>query len=173
MTVKKVSGWFGSSDSLFVFADNQITTAADDAWILANVTASDTTATCGGGAAQSLTFSGQQATFLADSVRSGAPVRAFDHYTYGLFDFSGESFVGRVEGSGGGDPTPLVGPVPVTFSPGVPGVEFIYLDSLGNVTATAADIRQIELRIRTQSDAQRASGNEIADSLVTRVYLRN
>ena len=171
MTVTKVSDWFENGDSLFVYADNQITTASDDDWILADVTAVDTTATCGGGEAQILTFSGQQAAFLADTVLAGAPVRAFEHYTYGRFVFSGESWIGHQEP--GESATPLVGPIPATFAPGVPGVEFIYLDSLGVVTATAADVEQIEMRVRTKSDALQASGYQITDSLVTRVYLRN
>ena len=170
VTATRVGDWFKAGDSIFVYADNQVTSAADDAWILARVSAVDTTETCDTNPAQELTFSGQQAAFLADTVQAGAPVRSFVHHTYGRFTISGDSYVARAVGDGA---EPLVGPVPATFATGVPSVQFRYLDGSGAVTGIPADVEQIEITVRTRSDARNAAGEIIADSLKTRVYLRN
>ena len=139
--------------------------------LLAQVTTNDTTQVCGGDPAQQLTFAGQTTAFLADTVRMGAPVRSFVHYTYGRFDMSGDSYIARRVA--GGDIEPLVGPVPASFAAGVPTVEFVYMDGTGAITTVPADVQQIEVRVRVRSDARDAQGDMIADSLMTRVYLRN
>lgn len=172
LDVVRVGDWFESGDSVTVFADNREGTPRDDAWILAEASLVDPTITCDDGSpAQQMTFTGQSAAFLADTVRAGAPVRSFVHYTYGRFDLSGETYVARQRA--GGSVEPLVGPIPATFAAGVPSVEFVYLDADGNGTAVAADVRQIEIRVRIRSEARGAAGDVVADSLTTRVQLRN
>lgn len=171
LDVRQVGEAFMAGDSVFVFADNQPSRSTDDAWILAAASAVDPTITCDGEPAQEMIFAGYAAAFLADTVRVGAPVRSFVHHTYGRFVVSGDSYVARQVA--GGPVEPLVGPIPATLAAGVPSVEFVYMDASGTTTATAADVAQIEIRVRVRSDARTATGDIIADSLTTRVHLRN
>ena len=164
LTVIKVGDWFADEDSVFIFADNQTNLSSDDAWVDARVSAVDTSGvTCGSATAQRLYFSGQSSKFTApggDSVRSGAPLRSFVYYTYGLGTWDGKTYLGRL-GSGGGGLlgagsekwVPLVGPLKATD-----GVEFTYLDSIGNVTTTTTEVRQIQVTVRTSSGAVNSVG---------------
>lgn len=166
LTALQVGDWFSSGDSVFVFADNSTSIATDDDWIAAKVTAVDTTKTCGSSKAQALSFSGQAALFTADSVRTGAPIRSYVYYTYGLVTQDGETYLGRKDS--GGTEVPLVGPLKATT-----GVEFAYLDSDGNATATKTNVRQIRVTIRTDSQALNSVGEPVSDSITAVVYTRN
>ena len=179
LTVTKVGDWFADQDSVFIFADNQTNISSDDDWVDAYVTAVDTSAvTCGSTTAQRLSFGGQSGKFTApggDSVRTGAPMRSFVYYTYGLGTWEGKTYLGRLGRTGGGllgassdKWVPLVGPLKATD-----GVEFVYLDSIGNVTATATEVRQIQVTVRTWSGAVDAVGHVVADSLTGTIYTRN
>ncbi|MFQ5536175.1 MAG: PilW family protein [Gemmatimonadota bacterium] len=161
----KVGDWFEADDSVFVFADNDQAVSSDDTWIAAKVTAVDTTASCGGTTAQELTFSGQSATFTADSVRTGAPIRSFTRFTYGLVTYNGDTYLGRRDASG--TEAPLVGPLASN------GVSVTYLDGNGNVTTTPTDVRQVLVTIRTSSGVLSSLGEMVADSITTRIYTRN
>ena len=101
-----------------------------------------------------------------DTVRVGASLRNYAHYTYGLFTVDGEPYLGRREGAG--SPVAMVGPL---RNPG--GLAFRYLDATGAVTAVGADIRQVEVALRTLSNARGAGGQPVSDSIATRIYLRN
>ena len=166
LTAMRQGQWFQANDSVFVFADNNTNLSSDDRWLAVQVTAVDTTRTCGTSAAQNLSFAGQAAKFTADSVRVGAPVRSFVRYTYGLVTYSGQTYLGRTDP--GGSTTPLVGPLRPSD-----GLAFTYLDSLGAVTGTATKVRQIRVTIRTTSTVRNALGQMVADSIVTRIYTRN
>ncbi|MCG6956655.1 MAG: hypothetical protein LJF04_11765, partial [Gemmatimonadetes bacterium] len=135
--------------------------------------------TCGSSTAQRLAFGGQSAKFTApggDSVRTGAPVRSFVLYTYGLGTWNGKTYLGRLGSTGGGGLlgassdkwVPMVGPLKATD-----GVEFVYLDSIGNVTTTRTEVRQIQVTVRTWSGAVNSAGQVVADSLTGIIYTRN
>lgn len=180
LTVTKVGDWFAAADSVFIFADNQTNISSDDDWVDAYVTAVDTSSvTCGSTTAQRLSFGGQSGKFTApggDSVRTGAPVRSFALYTYGLGTWNGKTYLGRLGSTGGGGLlgassekwVPMVGPLRATD-----GVEFVYLDSIGNVTTTATEVRQIRVTVRTWSGAVNSAGQVVADSLTGTIYTRN
>jgi len=158
---------FESGDSVFVFADNNPRNDDDDAWISASVSGVDTTATCPAGERGTIIrFNGQAALFNADSVGVGAPVRSFDRYTFGLVTYSGAPYLGRRQGTG--DMTPVVGPLRAGT-----GVEFGYRNAMGHTTATAGDVQQIVVTVRTGSGVLNSVGNEVADSITTWVYTRN
>lgn len=161
---------FEAQDSVFVFADNDEKNDDDDTWIAARVSGVDTTATCPQGSpgppATILTFNGQGALFTADSVGLGAPVRSHNQYLFGLTTYSGAAYLGRQQR--GGTMTPVVGPLRAGT-----GLQFGYRDALGNATATAADVRQIVVTVRTGSGVLNSLGNEVADSITTWVYTRN
>lgn len=152
-------------DSIFIFADNEIDRASDDVWLTRRVQTSDTTATCGSDPAQTLTIPNLVST--GDTVRIGGPVRAFDVYTYGLYQIDGDFYLGRRK-STSGTPDPLVGPLLPTS-----GVSFRYLDTIGATTTTNTDVAQIEVVLRYQSGVRDNRNRLVADSIVARVFPRN
>lgn len=164
--VLRIGDWMEEGDSVFVFADNLGEVMTDDEWITTSITARDTTRTCGALPAQRLTFAGASA-FGADSVSMGAQVRVFTHFIYGLMTYSdGRPYLGRKVP--GGEYVPLVGPLRSGN-----GVAFRYMDAAGTVTSTAADVAQIEITLRTDSDIMDSTGSPVRDSVTVRVHTRN
>ena len=159
---------FEVGDSVFVFADIDEKDDDDDVWIAARVTAVDTTVTCpqNGERATELTFNGQGALFTADSVGIGAPVRSYETFTFGATAFLGDSYLGRRPGTGG--MMPIVGPIRTGN-----GLELAYRDGYGNVTSTPADVRQIEVTVRTGSGVMNSLNEEVQDSINVLIYTRN
>ena len=99
----------------------------------------------------------------------GAPFRSFRAIQYGTFLDDGNWWLGRK--TPGGAYEKLTGPL---RSPAAGGLVFEYYDANGNVTAVAADVRVIEIVIRSQSTgrSRQASGlTERTDSLRTKVFL--
>ena len=102
-------------------------------------------------------------------VAVGAPFRSFRAIQYGTFLDGGNWWLGRK--TPGGAYEKLTGPL---RSPAAGGIVFKYYDASGNVTAVAADVRVIEIIIRSQSTrkSRQASGlTERTDSLRTKVFL--
>ena len=165
MLVQKIGRFFASGDSIMVFADNRVEIASDDTILSGSVAGIDTTQTCSGAdTAQSLTVPALVSAFATDTVRIGAPVRAFTIYTYGLYSLDGDYYLAR---SSGATTTPLVGPLSSN------GVSFIYTDSFGNVTTNPRAVSQIEVTLRSESKILDPQGRPVADSLTTAIYLRN
>ena len=163
---------FAAGDSAFVFADNDERDDDDDAWVPANVTQVGT-GVCPQDAllalpppARILRFAGQGALFTADSVRIGAPIRSYTTVRFAMTTLLGEAYLGRGEGTGA--LTPVAGPL----RPGV-GLQFVYRDALGNVTSTPTDVRQIVVRIRSESNVLNSLGEMVSDSITAWVYTRN
>lgn len=165
VTAHRIGPVVEAGDSIFIFADNIPDRASDDVWLTRVVQSVDSTATCGGSLAQRLTVPNLAST--GDTVRAGAPIRAFLTYTYGLHVFAGESYLAR-RISTSGTPDPLVGPLLPNR-----GVTFRYLDSVGAVTTVAADVAQIEVTLRYQSEVMDSRNQLVRDSIVARVYPRN
>lgn len=168
--VRKYGSWFEVNDSIVVYAENRPATGADDDWIRGKVLMRDTTITCGGKRAQRLHIPEILTAAIAsppDSVRVGANVRTFTHYTYGLYTIDGEPYLGR-KNAGSNTPTALVGPLQSGT-----GLAFRYLDTLNAVTTTSANIAQIELVLRTASTVRGPNGGYVKDSIRTRIALRN
>jgi hypothetical protein len=159
---------FEDGDSVFVFADNDENNDNDDVWIQANATNVDTTASCPQNSAPAsvLRFNGQASLFTADSVGLGAPVRSYDRFTFGITTLGGDPYLGRRQN--GGAMVPIVGPIQAGT-----GLDFVYRDALGNVTATAANVRQIVVTVRTGSGVLNSLGQEVSDSITAWVYTRN
>lgn len=157
---------FEVDDSVYVFADNDEFATDDDEWFRARITNVNPTVCPDGATGQRLTFAGQSTAFQADSVSAGAPLRSFIHMTYGLGDYGGDTYLGRVER--GASWVPIMGPLAASD-----GLRFGYLDGAGAITATPADVRQIEVTVRSAADARSSDGTIVADSLSTRIFLRN
>ncbi|MEE9212880.1 MAG: hypothetical protein V3U29_09520 [Phycisphaeraceae bacterium] len=101
-------------------------------------------------------------------VLVGAPWRTFRKTQYGTFLEDGDWWLGRKTT---GAYEKLTGPI---RSPAAGGLVFNYYDASGNVTAVPADVRVIEIILRSQSTRQsrQASGlTERTDSLRTKVFL--
>ncbi len=63
---------------------------------------------------------------------------------------------------------PIAGPLRPTG-----GLEFVYRDADGVVTAVPADVRQIEVTIRTGSTVLNSLGRMVSDSVNVWIYTRN
>jgi prepilin-type N-terminal cleavage/methylation domain-containing protein len=166
ITVKKVGRWFEGGDSIFLFADNDTELAGDDVWLTGVTSNVDTTGQTCSGTDTAQVLSVPALASSTDSVRIGAPVRAYRLYTYGYLYYMGEYYLGRMEGYS--TPVPMVGPIR-----DINGMQFTYYDEDGNVTAVPANVAQIEVTIRTQSGVRNSQGNLIEDSITGRVNLRN
>ncbi len=100
----------------------------------------------------------------------GAPFRSFRAIQYGMFFDDGDWWLGR-KTPGVAAYDKLTGPLQ---SPVFGGLVFNYYDAAGAVTAVAADVRMIEVIIRSQSRgmSRQVSGlAERTDSIRTKVFL--
>jgi len=119
-----------------------------------------------GAAATELRFAGQASAFNFAVVRVGGPVRSFGHYGFGLTTLLGDTYLGRSQGASA--LVPIAGPL----RPG-DGVAFEYLDSVGAVTTTPTNVRQIVLTVRAGNGVLNSLGEMVADSLRSTIYVRN
>jgi prepilin-type N-terminal cleavage/methylation domain-containing protein len=165
LTVVRVGSGFRAGDSITLYADNDPEGIDDDVWLAKAIGSVSPTANCGGREAQILTIPDLAST--GDTVRVGAPVRAFDRFTYGSFVIDGETYLGR-QARGASEPDPLVGPILPSG-----GVVFRYLDAREQVTTVSTEVLQIEVTLRYESEARRVSGQRVSDSIVTRIHPRN
>jgi prepilin-type N-terminal cleavage/methylation domain-containing protein len=158
---------FSSTDSIFIFADNNPNMASDDVWLSGSLSGVDTTEGCPGGMpGQRLTLSALPPLLSSNDIRVGAPVRAFAHFEYGLMQRGSDWYMGRRTGSG--DAEPLVGPVRAGT-----GVRFAYLNEAGAPTTNPVQVRSIRVVIESASDVRDSRGQLVTDSLVTMIYTRN
>jgi prepilin-type N-terminal cleavage/methylation domain-containing protein len=167
VTAKRVGRWFAKGDSVFALIDGNPELASDDQWRSLSVTTTDTTVTCASGTeqAQLLTLAGLTG---ADTILPGAPLRSYERYTYGVFEFDGYPFLGRQ--APGGKAQPMVGPLDAkSESP----LAFRYLDENGTVTTDALAVTQIEVTLRTRSSVTDSRGDPVQDSVTVRVNVRN
>jgi len=168
--VRKVGSWFEVGDSVVIYAENTQNSTTDDRWITGKITARDTTIACGTAQAQRLhvaVVNSAASGSPPDTVRVGSNLRSYTHYTYGLYTIDGAPFLGRKE-AGSNTPVALVGPLRSGT-----GLAFRYLDTLNAVTTTRANIAQVEVTLRTLTTVRGPNGQFVADSIVTRIYIRN
>lgn len=169
VTTTRLGATFRAGDSLFVFAENDPNRSNDDEWLRGVASAVDTTVTCPNGTpGQRLTLSGWLPAMTADSVRTGAMVRSFEQVSYGLYQSGGEWYLGQARAGVGWQP--LVGPLrtPSTSTP-----LFRYLNATGATTTVAAQVRQVEVTLRTDGQVRGPGGMIIRDSITARIQARN
>lgn len=165
--VVQVADPFVVGDSVVVFADNNSLKSWDDAWIATTVVSATSNTSCAGGADTQSLILADAALFLADSVSSGAEIRAFTEISYGLMQLgTGDWFLGQKLGLD--DWTPAVGPLTPNR-----GLSFAYLDETGTVTATPSDVTMIDVTVRTGSNVVGPTGNLVRDSVTVRIHTRN
>jgi len=164
-------------DGIIAFRDGGTQLASDDGWIDGTISAVTTSGiTCADGTAGTrLTTSISGGNGKYDSVTVGSPVRIYETIAYALMtDAQGVSWLGTrnlVNGAWSAT-TPIAGPLRATN-----GLQIVYRDSSGAVTATPANVWFLMVTVRGISQQQvtmpgRPTGF-YADSLDSRVYLRN
>jgi prepilin-type N-terminal cleavage/methylation domain-containing protein len=158
-------------DSLLLFVEGDPTISSDDRWRAFPISSVTQGVTCGGVAAISLGTALDSAS-NAD-VLVEAPVRTFEIMELGQMSQGGLNWLGARSASAGQALEPVAGPLQAG------GLSFAYYDSLGNVTATLARVRSIQMTLRGRSDLSVRAGGTAAtvqpvqDSLVRWVTLRN
>lgn len=178
---------FAREDSLLIFAAGHGGGSAGDAWRLMRVVQQEAVscpgdwygdgATMGGAAviSQRLNVPSGDAVKITD-IEVGAPVRSFEHVTYGLFNVEGEWVLGQRR-QGDPSPVPLIGPVAPPGQNRDGGLVIRYFDgdgveltSLPLAEADRQSIERLEISVRAVS---RDPSFDYEDSLVTQVYVRN
>jgi prepilin-type N-terminal cleavage/methylation domain-containing protein len=163
-------------DSVFIFREGVDSRTSDDRWLRAKINGTANVNCANGQAGTRIGMAGMVGGFLQlDSVTIGAPVRTFETVNYRLYDDgSGTWWLGiRNWISGAWTATePIAGPFR-----GRNGLNLTYHDSTGAVTATAADVRSINILVvglstNTIQTAGRPTGR-YTDSLSIRVAVRN
>jgi prepilin-type N-terminal cleavage/methylation domain-containing protein len=167
-----------TEDSLFIFADANPNTRADDSWLVGEVI-STAGANCPSGAPATVlsvritAASGGMAALAGVTV--GAPLRGFQWEELSLINaadtrwWMGHRTASRT--AGWGTVQPLVGPLTAG------GLAFQYFDSTGTATGAVANIASVGILLRAESTnrvrVQSTNIDFARDSLITRVALRN
>lgn len=169
LTLMRVGDWFEGGDSILVFADGVTAIASDDVWLRGVAGTVDTTSACATGeSAQVIQLPSLAAAMAIDSVRLGAPVRNYELFTYGLHQVGADWYLGRRDPSGSW--MPMVGPM---RAPTDGGLDLVYRNAVGAVTADPAQVREIDVTLRTATEVLASSGDMVGDSISTRIFLRN
>lgn len=162
------AGAVAPGDSVMVWAENDPASAHDDRWLIGVAGPVDTTVGCpGGGPGERVELQALSPSLGTNALAVGAPLRSFRVDTYGLRPLLDGWYLARW--TAGTAPVPLVGPL----DPSGSGLELRFLDGLGHAVADPLLVAQIELTVRTSSPVLDTDGSPIADSLTTRVSLRN
>lgn len=165
---KTVTSWtdgefFRAGDRVLLFVDNAVDRYGDDRWDEARVdNVSNSNAACGTRIAdQKLHF----AAHTVNGVAPGAPIRAVEEVTYGLYELHGSWGVGRVIHTPGGDEGPqlLVGGLAPED-----GLSFEYLDETGATTTDPSAVAAIRVGLRTAPSSMKQPAR-----LTSTIYLRN
>lgn len=163
-------------DSLLIFRDADVRVGTDDSWLHAPIAATASANCTNGTAGTRYTVTGLVGGISKlDSVWVGSPVHYFEVVNYRLYnDGTGVWWLGVRGYTGGtwGSTSPIAGPLRPTT-----GINFKYWDSTGTITATPAQVAQMRVTVRGLStQAINIPGRVVAqyaDSLSTRIYLRN
>ena len=162
-------GQYLTGDSARVFYDNDPDLTSDDVWRTAQIQVADSTGllTCPDGeVAETVRLQGLDWGPPPDSILPGALVRNFVRYQYQVGTYNGQTYLTRTDQAG--NTYPLIGPL----NPNNP-VSFQYLDATGTATGTAANVRQIDVTLRSETNIRGISGDLQQDSLRARIFTRN
>lgn len=157
-------------DSLLLFVENSPSISSDDSWIAVPITAVNNASSCGASAARALSTT---IGIALGNIVLNAPVEIYEVMQVAQVTNGGRNWLGARSVSAGGALQPVVGPLATN------GLSFAYFDSLGNTTATAAQVRSIRVTLRGVSeDAVRQAGTastvqNLQDSVVFQVAVRN
>lgn len=175
-TLRRPTGVWSAGDSILIFADNNPNNPNDDVWLEGEITNVPTGAPCPGDDGDTerrrVDVIGLGQIFPLDvdghMVHRGAPARTFEVHRYGVMDYEGRPFLGRRSGGALEEWIPLVGPLAEEG-----GLRLEYFDEDGNATTDPAQVRRIDVSLRTLSDARTARGERVEQSVATSIYTRN
>ena len=164
-------------DGVFLFLENQVTSATDDAWLRMLVTGVAPSTCPDGAAATQLTVLDATTGVQMDAptlakVVTEAPVRAYEVMEFRLYEADGRFWLGGQSISTvGSQIEPVLGPLTAD------GLLFTYRNRTGAATAVLADIRAIEVTLNGETEAPISTGSSynliVEDSLTARFRLRN
>lgn len=168
-----------STDSLLVYVESDVATAADDAWIHLGVL-SASGASCPAGEAALAIRVGVPAPLAPDvlaRMTSGSPVVLVEVMQARYYASGGKSWLGLRSVSTGEAITPVAGPL-ADSTARVRGLALHYLDATGAATPDPAAVRAVEIALVGVTD-QPIHGRDLRRALVdsfaltTRVAPRN
>lgn len=174
-----------SGDSVLIYDEGATNSIQDDTWKAYKLTAAPTAGSCptttGFTATSAEAAAGITLTLSASTPATspvGSMIRFFRHAHYSFYKTStGDSYLGFYDCPGGtcGSLVPVSGPfMPYSASGG--GIQFIYYDSTGAVTATKANVARIDVVVRAQTKPVTVGDNArsaFVDSLTFSTALRN
>jgi hypothetical protein len=159
-----------ATDSMFIFYDGDPEVRTDDGWMLSRVE-SVGTANCPDGTPGIRLQGSPSLNGLLNTVGAvpvGAPVWGFEPVTFKAHQVGSNWYLALQS---------TQGTQPLVQTTGSSGLTFTYRDSTGAVTATPANVAQIEVNLRAMSDRPTVqTGGGLAksvDSLVMQISLRN
>lgn len=157
---------FAPEDDLLIFVDGTNDASyKDDRWEVAKVkTVNSSTSSCPNKTPAAGTWKVILYAHPLTDVWPGAPVRAFEELTYGLYEFDQGWGLGR-KSSSTEPPDLLVGGLARED-----GLVFEYFDAAGNPMAGPSNVSSIGLTLKT---AQRQAGGTEPKSLTSTISLRN
>lgn len=168
VVVEPLGVWLNPGDSILVLAENDPADPSDDLWLKGLAGDVDTMRVCPSGArAAQVDLLGLTPPLGGQVLGPGAPIRAFVTMSWGLREVQGVPYLAQWRLST--PVVPLVGPLGPTGL----GLEFHFLDGAGSPVADPLQVAQIEFSVRAYSRILDRDGTPIADSLTTRVSLRN
>ena len=156
-------------DSLLIFSDGDTLRTNDDQWVQVPVLGTPSASTCPDGAAA---LSITTPSLIVANYHVPGPVRIFELMQLAIATTGGRQYLGARSLSGGGPLQPVVGPITAG------GLQFVYRDQVGAVTASPSAVRAIDLTVRSQTARQVSrigggGGSLLTDSLALRVLVRN
>lgn len=170
-----------TGDTVFVYDDNALDAASDDRWLAYGITAAPGTSNLdclqltGGDESSRYSFALDGTPPV--SVKVGAPLRFVRRTQYVLYEASdGSWYLGYCAPACEGAPQPIAGPF-LPAGGGTAGVSFSYEDAAGLATAIPANVAQISIVVRGQTqgvvDMGGYKNTYVGDSLRFSVAIRN
>jgi len=173
----------GAGDTVYVYHDGPTPAASDDQWIAYGITGPPTTSTLpcltltGSADLNTPRYTFPLASSLGANLSVGTPLRFVRRTRYSLFQAPDNAwYLGYCSPDCVGAPQPVAGP----FLPGGgsnSGVSFSYQDASGAATTVPANIAQVSIVVRGQTqgivDMGGYNKTQIGDSLRFSVAIRN
>jgi prepilin-type N-terminal cleavage/methylation domain-containing protein len=173
------SDLFGTEEALLIFADGVITSANDDHWVAARVNGNPQAHAASCPARPGTAVSHQRLNLkkldggdlegaILANVKPGAPIRAVQRVTYGLYESTSGWYLGRRRGT---EPTVEL-LVDGLAGPGE-GIVFTYLDAAGSTLTQPVDPTSVAAVRVSARTAPPAGTRARPVTLTSRIQFRN
>lgn len=173
----------GLGDTVWVYHDGLTEAASDDTWKAYGITGDSTTSVLpcppftGAADATTARYSFQLSSALGPNLSIGTPLRFVRRTRYTLYKAQDNSwYLGYCSPDCVGNPQPIAGPF-LPAGGGTAGVSFSYQDAAGAITAVPANVAQVSIVVRGQTqgvvDMGGYKNTYVGDSLRFSVAIRN